>query len=128
MAQKKEKSTLGSTFFCSKVFFFCHFSEVQQHVAKYCLFCDVTYFFKSSQSTALPTKVIMINDGVHCFDSFGLLIVANVIPAVVFPMLTPLVSMKPPFWIGPTTIFLTPIHSITIVSPTIIALKLQLLL
>ncbi len=57
----------------------------------------------------------------------GWLVVANVIPGMALPMPTLLVSMMLPFELMSTTIFLTSIHSITIVSPTILELELQLL-
>ncbi len=51
---KKEKSTLGSTFL-SKVLF-CHFSKVTTKCHEMLFVFLMTYFFKSSQQAALPTK------------------------------------------------------------------------
>ncbi len=57
---------------------------------------------------------------------FGWFIVANVIPGVTLPMSTTLIMMLP-YWLGPATISQAPIHSITIIPPTITALDLHLL-
>ncbi len=65
--------------------------------------------------------------GVHYLMEFEWLIVANIIPGVALVLPTPLISMMLPFWLGPATVYLPPIYSITIVLPTITALELQLL-
>ncbi len=69
----------------------------------------------------LPVELIVLME-------FGWLIVANVMPGVMPPMPTLLICMMLPFWLGPTTVSQAPIHSITIVPPTITALEFQLLL
>ncbi len=55
---KKEKTRSEVHFFDLKfIFFFVIFPKWRQkNVVKCHLFCDVTYYFKSSRQTALPTK------------------------------------------------------------------------